>query len=241
MLEESARIALSWIRSNAYELGLEIFPSKEPHHPPASRRNNDTPALVNVVAGSSSSFVGLDLSPDRLSGLQRDDLPRDLAGLSSLTQGGGKGMSVSDASLAEDRMTLQGSSVNPVVNWDFHIHLPAGGNLLRVCNFHKRPNLSSFFARRDPQGRPQCGSDYGSRAFVHALGPLREGRHRHDWRAHPPWIGAACRRHQGEAACSQVWFAPCTVPLGSDLFCSMCHKNFELSPHCLIPPSPARR
>lgn len=124
VLEESARIALSWVRAHARELGLmgpAPAPAPSPTHPTA------------MGARGSSSGGGGGSSPrapppgqvplDMGAGLLAAAAGAGAGGCGGAAVGAGSGTGGGTATAA---MPLYDGSTSPAHSWDIHVHLPAG-------------------------------------------------------------------------------------------------------------------
>lgn len=98
VLEESAQIALSWIRSHAYELGLEQL---QPHQ----QRQQQLDGLLSVLE-----------APPAAAALQLDGAVADITGLPSLEV----------SRILQPPSTLSPPTHNSPLCWDLHVHLPSG-------------------------------------------------------------------------------------------------------------------
>lgn len=154
VLEESAHIALSWIRSHAADLGLQ--PLQQPRMPPAhlpaaGAPPSEPPAVWPLVAPPQADAAAGDKAQQRQQ--PGSFLPGPYAGMLSLLAGAPEG-AVAAAAAASDpsyalsaqpgaaghgtprasseggmRGPLAAASASPPpppLSWDVHVHLPAG-------------------------------------------------------------------------------------------------------------------
>ncbi len=117
VLEESAQIALSWIRAHAFELGLE-HTAEEP-----SAFDDDS-----STAAAGSSWRHATAAGGSSRGHRRQGPPADAdeelreARCSSMAAAAGPGARGSGMAALHQALQL----VSPAQSWDIHVHLPAG-------------------------------------------------------------------------------------------------------------------
>ena len=155
VLEESARIALSWIRSHAYELGLEPSPqnikfaAQYQPHPQIYSIIRSSPASHAVDDEASSRLPLRALSaiyhtdPNHEMGTNDEAASGILQGLGSfyastrheIVNMGTRGGMVRDGASGSGEWEQGSSFALPAATWDIHIHLPAGEPwwLLKCC------------------------------------------------------------------------------------------------------------
>jgi hypothetical protein len=115
VLEESARIALSWIRAHARELGLLAATPLTPHPGQARDSEADASAQVAPEAGDEGhAGTGASVAPQLL--LPGPPHPSPAAAASPAP----------GAEVAEGDASQPHVLHNPASCWDIHVHLPAG-------------------------------------------------------------------------------------------------------------------
>ena len=160
VLEESARIALSWIRSHAYELGLEPSPQSikpaaqyQPHPQsyPVIRSSPEPLTSHEALEDEASSRLPLRAlsaiyhkDPTHEMGMNDEAAAGMLQGLGSfyastrheIVNLGTRGGMVRDGASGSGEWEQESSFALPAATWDIHIHLPAGEPcwLLKCCS-----------------------------------------------------------------------------------------------------------
>ena len=125
VLQESAQLALAWVRAHSRQLGLDGAPAgTQLPHPEQQPAPQQAEGASCRPAASSSQWAGCASTPGS-TGTWTPALP-GTAQRHVSAQEKWAAESAGQDSDAEGRHSYPSKSISPAANWDVHVHLPAG-------------------------------------------------------------------------------------------------------------------